>query len=114
MTRSANPAHEDASTMYAIPALHAPALSADSVARLLVASFIASRVAARQDVPCAIVNGRAQSWRERLNRAAFASRSRVTFRAPELEARDATNARRVRCEVFQERAGIVGRATFNV
>lgn len=71
-------------------------------------------VRARRDVPRALVNGRAQSWRERLNRAAFAAPSRVVFLAPELEHVRALRERAIRCEVYAERAGITGRASFNL
>lgn len=57
-------------------------------------------------------DGRAQSWRERLNVACFASPSRVTFASPEIEAKRDAAALRIRCEVFAERNGYTGRASF--
>jgi hypothetical protein len=89
--------------------------------RAFLASFLAlapvhaSRlVIARRDIPRALVNGRAQSWRERLNRAAFAAPSRVVFLAPDLEHVRALRERAIRCEVYAERAGTTGRASFNL
>lgn len=53
------------------------------------------------------------SYRERLRRVAYNfAGNRVTFRSPELEALQARRALAIRCEVYQERAGIVGRAVF--
>lgn len=89
--------------------------------RAFLASFLAlapvhvSRlVIARRDIPRALVNGRAQSWRERLNRAAFAAPSRVVFLAPELEHVRALRERAIRCDVYAERNGYTGRASFNL
>lgn len=87
-------------------AFHAPALSVESVARLAVRRVLPDHGPRVQD------GNRARTWRERLNRAAFAARSRVTFRAPELEHRAALEARRIRCEVYAERNGFNGRAVF--
>ena len=53
------------------------------------------------------------TFRARLNRALHSSASRCTFRSWELSEREALRARRVRCEVYEENSGIVGRAVFN-
>lgn len=84
-----------------------------------IAAFLAEQfpgyaalVVARCDVPRALVNGRAQSWRERLNRAAFAARHRVTLESPDIAHARTLRERRTRCEVFAENSGIAGRASF--
>lgn len=51
-------------------------------------------------------------YRQRLNRAVYSCRGRVTFLAPELAERVALEARAVRCSVFESRAGITGRSVF--
>ena len=57
-------------------------------------------------------DGRAQSWRERLNVAGFASPSRVTFASPEIEAARMLRERAIRCDVYAENHGFTGRASF--
>lgn len=100
--------------MYAFPDTHSPAIySADArviaaVSRIRAMSMrtILDHGGRAQD------NGRARSWAERINRASFAARWRVTFRAPELEFLAAMRDRAVRCDVYAERAGFSGRAVF--
>lgn len=103
--------------MYAFPDFHAPAIHSPAETRIVAAIARAQSFARIRSVtdhgPRVQDNGRARTWRERLNRAAFAARSRVTFRAPELETRAALESRRIRCEVFSERNGCTGRAVFH-
>lgn len=100
--------------MYAFPEVHAPAVySADA---RVVEAVSRIRMMARRTIADhggrVVEAGRARSWPERVNRMSFAARWRVTFRAPELEFIAAMRDRAVRCEVFAERAGFVGRAVF--
>lgn len=67
---------------------------------------------ARYDIAEAWVNGRPQTWRERLNRAAFAARSRVTLESLDIQHARTLRERAIRCAVYQENAAIVGRAVF--
>lgn len=100
--------------MYAFPEAHAPAMySADArvieaVSRIRAMSrrTIADHGDRKPD------NGRNRTWAERVNRMSFAARWRVLFRSPDMEQLAALRDRAVRCEVFAERAGFVGRACF--
>jgi hypothetical protein len=69
----------------------------------------AALVVARCDVGTRAKGG---TWRERLNRAVFASPSRVTFESPAIAAKRELSARRIRCEVFADNSGITGKAIF--
>jgi len=78
-------------------------MTASDLRSLSIASRLAyARPAVwRCDVARELVNGRYQSWRERLNRAVFAARSWAgmeTIRARELAV---LRNRRVRCEVYE-------------
>lgn len=70
-------------------------------------------VRARYDLRDAWVNCRPQSWRERLNRAAFAARSRVTLESLDIQHARLLRDRAIRCAVYQENAAITGRAVFS-
>lgn len=60
-------------------------------------------------------DGRAQSYRERLNVAAFAAVTRCTFESVEIAAIRERRALAIRCDVYAERHGFSGtRASFNV
>lgn len=102
--------------MYAFPDCHAPAIYAAD-ARVIEAVSrirIAARVRTLPDHGDRVQdNGRARTWRERLNRAAFAARSRVTLESLDMIERRALAARAVRCEVYAERNGFGGRAVFH-
>lgn len=55
----------------------------------------------RCDAPRELVSGRWQSWRERLNRMVFASRSWAGMETIERRAYRVLCDRRVRCEVYE-------------
>ena len=70
-------------------------------------------IRARYDLRDAWVNCRPQSWRERLNRAACAARSRVTLESLDIQHARTLRERAIRCAVYQENAAIVGKAVFS-
>ena len=55
----------------------------------------------RMDAPRAIVGGRMQGWKERLNRAVFAARTWEGLESLDRRYRRMLANRRVRCEVYE-------------